>query len=564
MSKAWVWAAALAVAGGCGDSGSHAARDAGEDTEAVDAKADDDSSAEQEAEDASAGGESDAALDGLDATVEGDASELDGGELADADADADALPDTPERFLPAVRSGTRLQARVLGGAGADPVFVAWWDSELSVVCEFAYAADGVYRCLPKLPGNSPTGHVSASCDDAPIVVNFLPACAEAGYLQQSAQIAAACPHAGQVNEVWSLAPMSAPAAYYDGSPDFCDGPRTPPAGGSFGALNERVDPASFVAGELSIVSDGDRLGVQVVTSEDGARLVLDPVDPRYGSCGQRTLYDEAFCAPSYIAYASRDLFADEGCSEPLVVLGTPDACRGELDVAAVIHDPTPSAGAYAEVRSIADPQTGTLYQESGATCTAHAASEVVPSGKNAFSVGPVSLLSLTSVARGDGPLKTLYLARDDGVLLRPGVFDGNAQGGGGRVFSFEDASGARCVVVHTSAGNYACMPADAVRVSTGTLFADSACTEPLASIPASVTVPDAGPSILYELDYDDSCARDAEAVSVREVYTAGALYEGAVYVQSGADCSPTTSAGVVYRVGASLLDTLPALSLSLL
>ncbi len=49
---------------------------------------------------------------------------------------------------PAVQSGGRLKARWRGADDGAREFAGWWDSALSINCDFRLSSDGVERCLP--------------------------------------------------------------------------------------------------------------------------------------------------------------------------------------------------------------------------------------------------------------------------------------------------------------------------------------------------------------------------------------------------------------------------------
>ncbi len=510
--------------------------------------------------DDSATGPTDAAADGMtmDGATDGDAGS--DGSMGDG-----GLPDTPDRFLPALVSGSRLQAKVIVGEGADPVFYAWWDSELEVYCDFAYATDGRLRCLPLLPGNSPTGHVSATCDDDPIVVNFRPECGEATHVQLSTMITPACGHEGLVNEVRSVTPISAPTAYYDGVVGSCDGPRDPPPEGTFGRTDAVVPPDAFVAGELETVPDGDALGVQRWVAEDGARRTVRGVDPRYGPCGpsHALAIADRGCLPIDNLYSLSDVYADDACTVPVVATRPPALPEcGDLPEVVYTFETLASGGTMLTIGRRDTEITGPVFRRSGDTCVETPLADVMtPGTDHVYRVVPLEMLPLDSAPRGAGPMRTLYLVRDDGVFLFPGIADTPFHGA---TAYFEEA-GERCAPVAFPDDSLACLPSEhTVHALLDTAqYADAGCTEPLAVIPPSQPLPDAATTLFFQDDYE-ACASVGPVLRVRDVVEADAEYTGPVYMGTPSDCYSVTPNGPYYRMGASVRTELTPLSLTTL
>ena len=60
-------------------------------------------------------------------------------------------------------SGSRLKARWLEGGDGSRQFVDWWDTVLQKACTVHLAADGEYRCLPKMNSSSLNVYYDYTC-----------------------------------------------------------------------------------------------------------------------------------------------------------------------------------------------------------------------------------------------------------------------------------------------------------------------------------------------------------------------------------------------------------------
>ncbi|MCA9602298.1 MAG: hypothetical protein R3A78_08180 [Polyangiales bacterium] len=471
---------------------------------------------------------------------------------------------------PIVRSGSRLKAQVVGVEGDDGVFVAWFDTELDVPCAFDTAEDGKLRCLPTLPGNSPIGHTVDSCDDTPIVINFRPECAEAAYLPEARpSIDGVCSTPIRMYEVDE---RTAPnGGYYDGSPDFCDGPRELPEGATYGDRGDAMPATAFVPGERVIDLYDGGFGVEAIEAEDGARAVTQFIDDRYGPCSFRDLSDgSAKCVPTHIAFTASTYYEDASCTTELAYAApVADAACSKPVVAALkvefAEQGPPRYSAWKLGSAIGDSET--VYAKSGENCTASTLAverEAKPWLGSLYRVSatPLPMLTFETVTRGEGNPKVAYAATSEGIPLQPGVFV--RKNSAHAVAPFQLEGGAFCSPRRTTSGPIRCVPSLAAELPAYALrYTDAACTMPIGT-PLPGTLPPEGAPTVMVLSNDEGCPISTWS-GVEQAWTVGDAYTGAAYDKVSDDCVLGDDAEPgTYRLGDTVLDDFPELTLRLL
>ena len=246
--------------------------------------------------DASAGAEPGAA--GASSTAGSDTGGEPQGGAANCPAGAPGEP--PEDYLAERSSGSRLEVRYISAPGLPPVFAEVFDTELGVLCDFAWASDDELRCLPRSTVfDQHVGFADAGCRQD--IGELSPACSgKAAYVRRSLGCR-------DKYDVGLLVPHSGPL--YRGNVDNCALSADTP-GPNLYTFGEAIPPQTFVAGQLEELPGVCHATLRVVVSEDGARVPYEVIDIATGAACDAI---EEGCTPKYRAFEEPHLYSDASC-----------------------------------------------------------------------------------------------------------------------------------------------------------------------------------------------------------------------------------------------------------
>ena len=409
-------------------------------------------------------------------------------------------------------SGTRLHARVRSSSPGARLLVGWHDAKLGADCTFVTTDDGETRCAPS---GATIFYLDQLCSQPIAVVN--PDCASAG----------APPFASAVFQS-DIACAGVTRAFRVGEPMDVPSPTRKVyvgAGASGGCLRSThldataqayavlaIDPGELAKATLTRTAKTDRLGLEVLVGDDGARQARGLYDVttrgRCFSIAGAIGGGEDRCIPDDLAWAT--YAADATCSAPIAyqVRPTP-SCPGASVVVSYGFDGCNVRASYftpgvpvsiddvfsgsAPVCTLLRRQTS-LYEE---LLRDHVFYEV------GAPVAATTFAPLKAQTTGFGRLQVPVLAAGDGTELAPARPD-----------TFFDATlGVPCRVYVFPDGLKRCVPRDAVAVAT-TSYADLACTQEvvgLASQPGCGTVTSPGYAVRVS---GSACTTDITATSV--------------------------------------------------
>lgn len=342
-------------------------------------------------------------------------------------------------------SGTRLRARLYDGGDGAVLFGGWHDTELDLDCGFRLMDDGVWRCVPFSQGI--TGFADAACTQ-PIVVDFTDASCDPPARALELIDPGGCRQGSRMIGVGARlgdGPLFLRAAR--GCVDYSAlGPYQRFAAGA------PLDASGFVTATSAVEARGGGLAVTALTADDGARQLVEMIDPRRGPCS--SIYDLTptdFVCVANIGFEGGPFgfFVDDTCANDVPALYP--ACADRLPGAVTTSDGLHLPGARIP---------GPVHEDQGGTCA-------LAEDKAAYEIGPRLMIGdLPAIAEslvGEGRLTARYYADVHGRPLEPtGMYD--------------TAEESRCDVV-VAGGTLRCLPWSVTDWSEpATLFADPACT----------------------------------------------------------------------------------------
>ncbi len=430
-----------------------------------------------------------------------------------------------------IRDGTRLVARYLAADGA-AVFRIWHDTERGIDCAFQPASDGEYRCLPNWPDVTYANdeYADASCTQ-PVV--RAPRCQAPRYAFGRAMATARC-NKPSGRAVFAVGPARASRTVFVYRAGVCQEAFTIGAADALYDLGDKLPATDFVAAQLGPASS-DALAPYTFTADDGAiqaDAVWDAV--RGGECGGGGRAEPPRCRPSEVALHYDFVWADAACS-----------IQAAVDLSQNRPCATPTAivgfGAGPNLRELGArvPAADVHHTNMDNVCTL--APPQMTSDPNDFYLEGAAIL-------------------DDTLPVMSRVLDG---AGRVRAERYADAAGhplaasrgfydtvvdEHCYPSQFLDGTVRCVPnstAYADAAGSGGIYADAACTQPIAAYDAAAPPM---PAIVVTHAPRDAC----DAVLYDATHAAGAPYTGALF--GGRDCTPLERNALLtyYTLGAAI------------
>jgi hypothetical protein len=481
-------------------------------------------------------GEPDASVK-VDAKPKRDTAEPDEAQEPDGPPPAtDVGPPREENFpehpvtLPIPVGGTRLKLMVSQPVDGPEVLRNWFDDLRKEPCAFAWAADGVVRCLPV---ENLFTYEPAFADPAckmPAVVRSLGNC-PATPLSYVTTTRPSCP---QATIIARLGDKLAASAVYRLVGGVCV-----PRGAALQpnqeahAIGEEIPPAMFAAGKL-VVGDakGGRLAPVFVEGDDGSRMFRSWRDTTTGAdCFSALATDGTYrCLPSSVPIES---FVRSDTSCMVQAITSPKSSCADADKRFVVQQISNQCPPGVQVSRLGGKLTGAFSSPAAGQCTA----AVVDDGTDIWAVAvpavdPTTFAPMTAGVTGGG---TRLRARTDGTVagtvIAPAYWDAKLH--------------TRCSSAVASDGVIRCLPS---RLAPPVYYDDAAC----AGTPGVAFVSTGECEIAYVGRTDTACPPRAHVFALGEPYL-GATYrmdaQGAcIRVMARAGFQP-------YRVGAEVAAT---------
>jgi hypothetical protein len=422
-------------------------------------------------------------------------------------------------------SGSRLRARVRSGSPGARLLVGWHDAKLGADCTFVTTADGETRCAPS---GATIFYLDQLCSQPIAVVSA--DCSASGpppFASAVSQSDVACNGITQAYRVGDPIDVPSPTRkVYVGagaSGGCLRSTHLDPTAQAYAVL--AIAPTELAKATLTRAPKTDRLGLEVLVGDDGARQARGLYDiatrGRCFSIAGAIGGGEDRCIPDDLAWAT--YAADSTCSAPIAYQVRPTAsCPGAsvvvgygfqgCDVRATYFTPGAPVS-IDDVFSGAPPvctllraQTS-LYED---LLRDHVFYEV------GAPVAAATFAPMKAQTTGFGRLQVPVLAAADGTELapaRPDTFFDTTLGVPCRAYVFPD-------------GTKRCVPRDAVAIAT-TSYADDACTAEIVGLPSQpgcATVTSPGYAVRVS---GSACVADITATSVvalGDVQTLAAYY----------------------------------------
>jgi len=439
------------------------------------------------------------------------------------------------------RSGGRLRARFLGGAGeggvAIGVFLGWFDRQRGEACAFRPATDGRVRCLPtSIAADWAVRYEDAACTKPTAVRDTGSACAPGPrYATVKPQ-----PDCGQANPamLWPVGEgMPATRLFRRAGgecvpDDFAEPLRR---------LGPPVAPAAFVAASASPGAAG-RITADALTAADGAvQPCGGPEEERLDrDRGERclplaTADGKQRCLPVGAARAPIEygFYTDADCRSAKVVSGL----AGCADPSLYVHMDHARADCFLDGRNVA--QVVPLSPYAGPTYAPNDIGDCVtappPPGAKLWSLGP-KLADATFVEAAlvevpaTGRLRARMWQWEGGLRQWSGLFT-------------DAARGEPCRPLLAADGKLRCLPGR--EWPSMEAFRDAACTQPARWVPLD---PCAGDRSVLETIFD--------ACGSQRVYPLERLPGSALRAPSPTGCNPAP--GMPAEVGVLGAEIPPA------
>ncbi len=420
----------------------------------------------------------------------------------------DDTGDSGKAALPEWKSGTRLRANLIGGAGDTRLFTGWYDKSLKTNCAFAIAEDGAERCLP-LGADLGSTFSDAACTLRAVVVT--PTCKVPSFAIGEGS----CEQEAPVFRIGSK--LNTTLLYVKQKSGSC---ASLPANGQdvYEAVSP-VAPSDMVSAEESTGAEKDGVAVLSRVAEDGAIETVSAVDSEHeGLCDAKTA-SGGRCLPSQTAF-EQTFFKDASCTTSLAIdSGSATFCGGKPSAVLLASTSASACGdAEPSYAAIGPRFGGTVYQNQGAC------EPSTETNASFYVVGPALSLadfpSLKNQETGTQRLQVRSATTSSGMhVLDRGLFDKERN---------ED-----CSPAPASDGKTRCMPISSSK-SDVRYFSDTKCTKPVAFV-------------------SSGCATPATVRLVTSLATACGEYNVRVFTV-GAKTSPST----VYQSNGITCDATPA------
>ncbi len=462
------------------------------------------------------------------------------------------VPGAPVGYL----SGSRLRARVRSSVPGARLLAGWRDTTLGVDCSFVTAEDGETRCVPAGAQivfldplcASPVGVVNPDC-----AANGPPRFASATFLSD-----ATCSGVVRAYRLGDEVTLRSRHVYIGGgaSGACLRATQLDPAAVAYGL--EPVAPEALVKGTLTHTPKTDRLGLEVLVADDGARQVSGLYDVgtrrRCFSIAGAIGGGEDRCIPDAVAWAT--YAADAKCASKVAYQVHPTtSCPAPSVVVAYGYDGCDVRASYFTPGATVD--INQVFSGSAPVCTSlrqqPALYTTLERDHVFFQVGAplaaATFAPLRAQTTGLGRLAVPVLAAGDGTELAPPRTD----------TFFDTTLGAPCRAYIFPDGAKRCIPSDALPIASPS-YSDEACTSEIVGVPeapgcAETTVPSygvrvSGSACATEVAASRLVRLGAELQKLRAYYTNDAngacvrQAQGGTFASVGADV-PTSSLAVV-------------------
>jgi hypothetical protein len=443
-----------------------------------------------------------------------------GDDGGDGDDDGGPTGDTFE-------SGTRLKAVYQDGGGGAVRLVRWFDSQLDAPCRFAYAPDGVLRCLPTTEFG--VQFADAACTQPLALLGVADAVPDRIVVTELG-----CPGPIRRGTPYAIGGVHTVAStYIMGQDGICQS--SGPVTNDVVARDITVlDEAMFAAAEMATVMRDGEGDTQAIRGADGAYEVVNPIDATGGPCARGNIDDR--CQPWAMSYSLEELFGDATCTQPVAYsVGSVDCPAPAF---AIVH--TRVDGCYMHsVASVgaAIPMEDIYESGTGGSC----APATYPRGSRYWALGAAAadpFMHISAAEIGTGRLRVPYVANAQGVLLAP---DGE--------ITWHDTQ----LDIDCSVSDGRCLPWQSVRIAGADAYADAACTQHLYEDSTGCAGVPEVPTWVGASEMDGA---------IVGVFPVGAPFTGQVYtLNNGTTCEPRTvdPSSRFFSVGAmSGLDVLAA------
>ncbi|HTJ84070.1 MAG TPA: hypothetical protein VL400_20260 [Polyangiaceae bacterium] len=426
-------------------------------------------------------------------------------------------------------SGSRLRARVLDAGGGALDFVAFHDVDLDTDCRFAHAADGTPRCVP-VASPAQGGFSDAACTKQAVYVST---CLPPAYVTTSqlegpqtcvgAQAGAIFTGGDTVAHVYALgAPVPTLYRMQGGS---CVPDAAAPSGTAGFELGAEVDAGTFAGGTEQVTDVGAVAQAVVVHGDDGSFIYTEA---RNKALDYACHLSSGYCEPPFIADV-QSTFSDDACTSIAGIERSQQGattCPPATAVKEAVYTTScaPPTITYYGVASEIDGAT-VHYQASGSsTCQLY--------GAVAGNLANFAFFTPGAVLSPDTIFPTPYVPTGTGrvTIERRGLESGQALTTAGQLRDTEHPE-ATCDVWADTAGTLRCLPRSAFNQpdTTFSLFADAACTTPLAYESKGCAPNDAVRPYVAVASNESTCAIDRSEPTFVELREAVA-YTGPVYM----------------------------------
>ena len=420
------------------------------------------------------------------------------------------------------QTGSRLRARVRSSQPGARMLAGWHDTTLGADCTFVPTEDGETRCAPSGAQvlfldqlcQSPIGVVSTDCGAPP------------RFASATFESSVACAGAVRAFRVGDEITLPSRHVYVGGgaSGACLRATELDPSAVAYGL--DPIAPSELVKATLSHAPKTDRLGLEVLVADDGARQVSGLYDVsskrRCFSIAGAIGGGEDRCVPDAVAWAT--YAADATCSSPIAYQVHPASnCADPSVVVAYGYDGCNVRASYFAPGARFD--INKVFSGAAPVCTPLLRQPSLYAELERdhvfYAVGapiaPTAFAQLQNQTTGFGRLTVPVLAAADGTELtppRPDTFFDTDLAAPCRVYLFPD-------------GAKRCVPADALPIASPS-YSDDACTTEIVGVPQQPGC-DSTPKPAYGVRVSGSaCATDVTASKVvklgTELQTLGGYY----------------------------------------